>query len=56
MRVIFTVSAEWAKDLQRMKQFEICLMGQRMMSPNCRMIVQIPIVGGTQQHGKAIKI
>jgi hypothetical protein len=42
MRVIFTVSAEWAKDLQRMKQFEICLMGQRMMSPNCRMIVQIP--------------
>lgn len=42
MRVIFTVNTEWANDLQRMKQFEICLMGQRMMSPNCRMLVQIP--------------
>tara|TARA_Y100000385_G_scaffold203952_1_gene211325 strand:- start:3567 stop:4124 length:558 start_codon:yes stop_codon:yes gene_type:complete len=42
MRVIFTVSKEWSKDLQRMKQFEICLLGQRMMSPNCRMLVQIP--------------
>ena len=42
MRIVFTVNAEWAKDLQRMKQFEICLLGQRMMSPNCRMVVQIP--------------
>jgi len=42
MRVIFTVNIEWANDLQRMKQFEICLMGQRMSSPNCRMVVQIP--------------
>ena len=42
MRIVFTVNIEWAKDLQRMKQFEICLLGQRMMSPNCRMVVQIP--------------
>lgn len=42
MRIIFTVNIEWVKDLQRMKQFEICLLGQRMMSPNCRMLVQIP--------------
>ena len=42
MRLVFTLDAEWVNDLEKMKQFEICLLSARLTTPDIPIIVQVP--------------
>lgn len=42
MRIIFKLSQAKSQDLEQLKQFDICLLGTRLMQPNVPMAVQIP--------------
>ena len=42
MRIVFKLSQAKTRDLKQLKQFDICLLGTRLMQPNVPMAVEIP--------------
>ena len=42
MKIVFKLSEDKTRNLEQLKQFDICLQATRLMAPNIRIVIQIP--------------